>query len=218
MPPLLARHPQDAVADVVVVAEHVGELVVDVVVAVLPLLGRLRGVPLPRRGVDLRVVHPVPLAVHDVVADLHVLQDLGDPEHGGARDPRRLPARREQRDPARHREAALDGDDAVDVRRVGGAAGLLDLGAQRVELAPELVDLLVGEVGVLLDVADGHGGSFRGRARRSDGEGAVADRRRSRRSAPGRGLSSYSSPVRRSRTVPLTSVSVQVWQMPTRQP
>ncbi len=31
-------------------------------------------------------------------------------------------------------------------------------------------------------------------------------------------VSSCSSPVRRSRTVPLTSVSVQVWQMPIRQP
>ena len=30
-------------------------------------------VPLPLRGVDIRVAHPVPLAVQDVVADLHVL-------------------------------------------------------------------------------------------------------------------------------------------------
>ena len=51
VPLLLARHPEDAVADVVVVAEHVGELVVHVVVRVLPLLGRLGGVPLPVAGV-----------------------------------------------------------------------------------------------------------------------------------------------------------------------
>ena len=35
-------------------------------------------------------------------------------------------------------------------------AGLLDLGADRVELASELLDVLLAEVGVLLDVGDGH--------------------------------------------------------------
>ena len=45
-------------------------------VAGAALLGRLRGVPLPVAGVDLRVVHPVVLAVHDVVPDLHVVEDL----------------------------------------------------------------------------------------------------------------------------------------------
>ncbi len=37
--------------------------------------GRAHGVPLPRGGVDLRVAHPVPLAVQDVVAQLHVLEE-----------------------------------------------------------------------------------------------------------------------------------------------
>ena len=41
-PPLVLVDPQDAVAEVVVTAEHVGEGVVDLVVAVLPLRGRAR--------------------------------------------------------------------------------------------------------------------------------------------------------------------------------
>ena len=172
VPLLLARHPQHAVPDVVVVAEHVGELVVHIVVRVLPLLGRLGGVPLPVGGVDLRVVHPVPLAVHDVVADLHVLEDLGHAEQARAGDPGgrarllRLQAG-EQRDPAGGREAALHRDHPVDVRRVRVAARLLDLGADGVELASELLDLLLGEVGVLLDVRDSHRNPFGDRVPRA---------------------------------------------------
>ena len=95
------------------------------------------------------------------MADLHVLEDLGQPQHGGTHGPRglagllRLQARH-QRDPARGGEAALDLDHPVDVRRVRVAARLLDLGTDRVELAAELLDLLLAEVGVLLDVGDGH--------------------------------------------------------------
>ena len=185
VPLLLARHPEDAVADVVVVAEHVGELVVHVVVRVLPLLGRLRGVPLPVGGVDLRVVHPVPLAVHDVVADLHVLEDLGHPEErcaGHHRGLRGLPVVHagQQGQPAGGGQATLHPDHPVDVRRVLGVAGLLDLGADRVELASELLDLVLAEVGVLLDVCDGHAVSpCRVRCR-----GCSRPRAWSRRSAP----------------------------------
>ena len=155
-PLLLARHPEDAVPDVVVEAENVGELVVHVVVRVLPLLGRLGGVPLPGAGVDLRVVHPVPLAVHDVVADLHVLQDLGHAQHRRSGNPRGLVLAGEQGDPAGGGEPTLDLDHPVDVRRVVVAAGLLDVGADRVELLAELLHLLGAEVGVLLDVCNSH--------------------------------------------------------------
>ena len=161
VPLLVARHPQDAVADVVVVAEHVGELVVDVVVRVLPLLGRLGRVPLPVAGVDLRIVHPVPLAVHRVVAELHVLQDLGRAEQRRAEQPRGREEAREQRDAAGGGEAALQRDDAQDVVAVGLAAGGLDLGADLVELGADRLDLFVGQVGVLTDVGECHGGLLR---------------------------------------------------------
>ena len=78
VPGLVLVDAHDAVAEVVVLADDVRVGVVELVVAVLPLLGRRRGVPLPGGRVDLGVAHPVPLAVQDVVADLHVLQDLGD--------------------------------------------------------------------------------------------------------------------------------------------
>jgi len=86
-PGMVARHAQQAVADVVVHAEDVGVFVVHEVVGVAPVLGRPTHVPLPRRGVDLGIVHPVPLAVHDVVADFHVLDDLGHAKGHGPRPP-----------------------------------------------------------------------------------------------------------------------------------
>ena len=67
---------QDAVAQVVVHAEHVGVHVVPVVVGPTPLLRGRGVVPLPGRGVDPRVAHPVPLPVQHVVPDLHVVEDL----------------------------------------------------------------------------------------------------------------------------------------------
>ena len=77
MPGLVRVDPHDLVAEVLVLAADVGVGVVDVVVRVLPRLRGRGGVPVPGGGVDLGIVHPVPLAVHDVVADLHVLEDLG---------------------------------------------------------------------------------------------------------------------------------------------
>src|SRR3546814_14953849 len=67
-PLLVLVHPQDAVADVAVLAEDVGEGVVDVVVGVLPLVARADVVPLIHPRVEARVAHPVVLPVHDVVA------------------------------------------------------------------------------------------------------------------------------------------------------
>src|SRR5699024_4832678 len=89
VPTLVAGHPENAVPHVVVQADDVGVLVVDVVVGLLPVLGGAHDVPLPGGGVDLGVVHPVPLPVHDVVAEFHVLDDLGDPEGACADRPGR---------------------------------------------------------------------------------------------------------------------------------
>ena len=88
-PLLVLAHPQDAVADVAVHADDVGVGVVHVVVRVPPLVARAGGVPLEAAAGDRRVAHPVVLAVHDVVADLHVVQDLRQRQHRGAREPGR---------------------------------------------------------------------------------------------------------------------------------
>ena len=142
VPGLLRVDPHDVVAEVAILAADVGERVVHVVVRVLPrLLGRCR-VPVPGRRVDLRVVHPVPLAVHHVVADLHVLEDLGQRQHRGPRHPRGLEARREQHDARRDQEPPVHLDHRVDVLRVALAELAEDLVVDRVELLGELLDLL----------------------------------------------------------------------------
>ena len=86
-PRLILGHAQDAVADVAVLAEHVGVRVVHVVVGVAPLVAGAGRVPLEAGRVERRILHPVVLAVHHVVADLHVVEDLGQGQRGGAAEP-----------------------------------------------------------------------------------------------------------------------------------
>jgi hypothetical protein len=156
VPLLILGDPQDAVADIVVLADHVGERVVQEVVRVLPLLGRAGGVPLPGAGVDLRVVHPVELAVHDVVADLHVFQDLPGREHRRPGNPGRGKHAGEQCDPASDHQTPLDVDHPPDVGRVLLAPCLLDVTADLVELSTERLDVLVAEVGKACDIRNSH--------------------------------------------------------------
>ena len=122
VPALVLVDAHDPVAEVVVAADHVRVRVVELVVRVLPQVGRRGVVPLPGGRVDLRVAHPVPLAVHDVVADLHVLEDLRDGQAGGADEPRGREQREEQDGAAGQLELALDVDDAADVGGVALAA------------------------------------------------------------------------------------------------
>ena len=148
MPLLLRVDPHDLVAEVLVLAADVRVGVVDVVVGVLPRLRGRGGVPVPGRGVDLGVVHPVPLAVHDVVADLHVLEDLGQPRGGGAERARPAgSARRSAATRAHHGEPPVHLDHRSDVVGVALAEVVEDLVVDRVELAAELLDLLVGQAG-----------------------------------------------------------------------
>ena len=79
VPVLLRVDPHDLVADVLVLADGCWCTCGGRSCASASRPRRRGGVPVPGRGVDVRVVHPVPLAVQDVVADLHVLEDLGQP-------------------------------------------------------------------------------------------------------------------------------------------
>jgi hypothetical protein len=85
LPLLVACHPQDPVPEVVVHADHVGEHVVAVVVGISPLRGHTDHVPLPGSGMDFRIVHP--MAVADIVGDLHTLDTLRRRECDGPEDP-----------------------------------------------------------------------------------------------------------------------------------
>ena len=138
-------------------SEDVGEHVVAVVVGIPPLRRQPGHVPFPSVGMDFGVVHPVPLAVADVVADFHVLDALGE---GQRRRPQRSTraldrlAAISSRAPASR--VALESDGAADVGRVARAAGFLDVAANRVELSAECLDLCLAQMRVLRDVGDGH--------------------------------------------------------------
>ena len=141
-PLLVLAHPQDAVADVAVHADDVRVGVMHVVVRMAPLVGGACGVPFEVLARQRRVARPVVLAVHDVVADLHVVEDLRQSQHGGARQPeRREDAAEEQRTPT-DLQSALRLDDFADVGRVPfaeiGDHALLE----RVEFAAERLGLL----------------------------------------------------------------------------
>ena len=78
VPWLVRVDAHDLIAQIAILAADVGEGVVLVVVRMPPGVGRRGRVPVPALRVDVGVVHPVPLPVHHVVADLHVLEDLGE--------------------------------------------------------------------------------------------------------------------------------------------
>ena len=217
MPLLVLVDAHDAVAEVVVLADHVGVRVVQLVVRVLPLLGRGGVVPLPGGGVDLRVAHPVPLAVQDVVADLHVLQDLGHRQAGGADQPGGREQREQQHAAAAQLELALGRDDLADVGGVSLAAGGDHLGRgwrpargrgsrcrSALRWAIGLSLLLDGGHEVLLSEFDVAGAGRGGHA------GLDED------AVPGAAV--VISPLRRSRTAPCRSGATQPKQMPIRQP
>ena len=226
MPLLVRVDPHDLVAEVLVLAADVREGVVDVVVGVLPRLGGRGRVPVPGRGVDLGVVHPVPLAVHDVVADLHVLEDLGRGVRHGSEHPRGPEVGGEQCDARHHREAAVKLDHRGDVAAVVLAEVGVDVVVDRVELLRELLDLLLGEVREgALDLVFGGGCGCHAipfsfgvpvpRAHSSISTSPSAVLMQMRTISP---FLPVNSPVRMSRTSPDFSFPTQVWQMPMRQP
>ena len=220
MPLLLRVDPHDLVAEVLVLAADVGEGVVDVVVGVLPGLGGRGGVPVPGRGVDLRVVHPVPLAVQDVVADLHVLEDLRRRERRRPGDPGRPVAGGEQQHPRRSRRG---GAASRSCSRCSGGRGRRarrgrGRGSRRTRRrAPRAARRELGERALRSQsVAGVHRSSFRSVRSQSaisiGPSGALTQVRTISPSLP------WTLPVRRSRTCPWQSSPTQVWQMPIRQP
>ncbi len=76
------------------------------------------------------------------MSDLHVLEDLGQPEGGGAQHPGEAPPGRDHLETADQGQATLQRDDRADVLGVTLAERGLDLLVEFVELAPECLDLL----------------------------------------------------------------------------
>ena len=216
LPRLPVTDAHDLIADVVVLPEHVGEGVVHDVVRVLPLIRGADVVPLPGRGVDRRVVHPIPLAVDDVVPDLHVLQDLGEAEGDRARadaEDERQPGGKERqarvdRRAAEEGEGSLGGDGPPDVLAILLSQRGPDVGVDLVDLFSEGLEGLGRELshGSLLLCGVGH---------RSISTSPSAAETQGWKLAPG---SFTRVPVRRSRTQPERRVASQEWQMPMRHP
>ena len=148
-PRLVLGHPQDPVADVAVLADDVRVRVVHVVVGVAPLVARARRVPLESLAGQLGVLHPVVLAVHHVVADLHVVEDLRQREGGDAAEPGGRQEREEEQPAAGDLERPLRLDHVADVLGVALAAVGEDAGSDRVELGAERVELLLREAGAV---------------------------------------------------------------------
>src|SRR5688500_3705507 len=84
--------------------------------------------------------------MHDVVTDLHVLEDLRHGEPRGAHQPGGREEGEEENSAAAELELALHVDDLADVCGVPGAAGAQDLLAQGVELARQRLNIRGGEV------------------------------------------------------------------------
>ncbi len=145
LPGLVFAHPQYAVTDVAVHSHDVGVGVVHVVVRVPPLVGRAGGVPFECPTADRRVAHPVVLAVHHIVADFHVVEDLRQSEHRGARQPGGRQNAGEQHCAPADFKGPLGFDDAADVVGIAfteiGQHAFLD----GVEFTAEVVGLLAGQ-------------------------------------------------------------------------
>ena len=115
---------------------------------------------------DVRIPHPVPLAVQDVVPEFHVFEDLAEAQQCGAGDPGGLVLADQQQSTAGELQTALDLDHAADVGGVGGPALGEDAVLDGVEFAAQLRHLLVGEVG-------GRGGTQQRAAGLGEGPGRV---------------------------------------------
>ena len=216
LPLLLGIDAHDLVADVLVLADDVRVGVVQVVVGVLP---RRRGrgrVPVPGRGVDVRVVHPVPLAVEDVVADLHVLEDLRRPT---GRPSRAATPADSARPSARSARAPRGGGGTGSCCGCSAASRVAEVGADlvadRLERLADLVDLLrreavqrVAGVGAGVGAVDGWAWSAPHSSISMCPSGALTQVRMVWPGSP------WSSPVRRSRTCPTAACPCRCGRSP----
>ena len=115
LPVLIIGHAQNAITNVMVLVEHVGERVVLEIVSLLP--GRVGAgvIPVKDLGVNGRIAHPVILAVHHVMADLHVVEDLGGRQTGYTGQPCRRQETCHQQTAAGHFQTTLTLDQGTDV-------------------------------------------------------------------------------------------------------
>ena len=105
---------------------------------------------------NFRVVHPIPLAVADIVAQLHVLDALGRGQGKCSERPSDPGSTGADHDTGGEVETALNSDGALDVRPVLRAKRSFDVETDRVQFDGECLDIRVAQVGVFGYVCDGH--------------------------------------------------------------
>ena len=149
LPLLIAADTDDAEPEVFVHPDHVGEYVMPVVVRIPPLRGGADHVPLPRIGVDLRVVHPIPLPVGDVVTELHIVDAFGGEQRRRADSPPDFAPAAENGQPGGDFEASLKTYDALDVCAVLGAERRLNIATDFLQRLRERFDVRVAQVRIL---------------------------------------------------------------------
>src|SRR3984885_9621977 len=104
---------------------------------------------------DFRIVHPIPLAVGDVVAEFHVLDAFGRGQGSRSQGPTDFALGQGDDQPRRYIKASLKRDGAHDVRPIPGTARSLDISADVVQLGRERRQVRVAEMGVFGYVSDG---------------------------------------------------------------
>ena len=112
-----------------------------------PLLAVAGNVPLKGLRVQRRVTGPVVLAVHDVVADLHVVQNLGVGQGQHAGNPAQGAHAKVQQRAATNFAGAADADHVADVVHIGLAQVVHHAVADGVDFAFEFSDLFAAQVG-----------------------------------------------------------------------
>src|ERR1700761_3891351 len=104
---------------------------------------------------DFRIVHPIPLAVSDVVPEFHVLDAFGCGEGNGSQCPTDFAFGSGDDQPRRYIKATLKSDGAHDVRPIPGTARSLDITTDLVQLGRERDEVRFAEMGVLGYISDG---------------------------------------------------------------
>ena len=221
LPALFRKHPQQAVADVVVHAADIGPRVMAMVVGLAPVVAGAGDIPLVGLAVEMRVAHPVVLTMHDVVAQLHVFENLREREQqrseddrGQRRDMEHGPqqAAADRAAPQQHATEASGpahaGNDCADVVGVALTDGGGGACAYRIECVAEAFEFVGGQCAVCSLV--GHGCGHRSRTR-----SLLALLTHSRSAETG---SRSTAPVCRWRVLPARLPQAQVLQMPMRQP
>ncbi len=141
MPLHVIAQAQDGIAVVAVLANHVGVGVMFVVVGTPPGITCAYGIPLIGLGMQCRIVHPVVLAVHHVVADFHILDDLGKPQGGGGGHEHWRNEAEWHHHPPCHFQAPVQADNLADVAGIPFAEIGEDLITNGVQVFFQFVEL-----------------------------------------------------------------------------